>query len=344
MTTYLTEPFTGTNGAALPSSFTTSGLTGLQTTGSSGTIQSNKGRWAAGTVTGYGGKYASRYSGSNLADAEWAGTIVFNDTVDGHFENWIRADTTAIDGTGYAASIAVGTTSNVSLVRANSYTYTTLASVNKTINSASTYGWKHYCVGNTHKVKVWSGTEPGSYDITQTDSVVTAAGYGYIIAIGGGSGGFDFDIDDVVITDGTGTQVATFTGSITATGVLTKQTNKRFTGSITSTGALTAVKVVTRVFTGSITAVGVLKNSVIKTLTGSITTTGVLVKQTSKTFTGSITATGFFRKSFIRVFTGSITAHGSVVVANIGRVFGRPGRAALRFYKAAEAFVRVRRN
>jgi hypothetical protein len=137
----------------------------------------------------------------------------------------------------------------------------------------------------------------------------------------------------------------TFTGSITATGALTKTVNKKFTGSSTATGALTVLKVVVKVFTGSITATGALIKRINKTLTGSTTATGAFIKVPKKVLTGTITpGPGVLRKAFPRVYTGTITPVGNVVFVALGRVFGRPGRAVMTAVKAAEAILRIRRT
>lgn len=349
MTTYFTDAFTGSNGASWnATNWTTSGVSSLNTAGSSNTIQTNRGRQNAGSATGYTGRSAIRYAGTNRADLEMSGKITFNTAVDGHFECWIRADTSAIDGTGYILQMNTGTTGTVSLVRANSYSYTTLASVNKTISQSTEYGWKHYCVGNSHKVKVWatSGAEPGSYDITQTDSTVTAAGYCYVIAIGGGSASYTHDLDDVTLTDGTGGAAATYTGSVTATGAFarTTVTKNPFTGSCTPSGTWSYIKVVQRLFTSSITAVGAFVKGATKSFSGSSTAAGTVTKQARKSFSGSITSSGFFQKSFIRVFTGTITAVGVATITFIGRIFGRPGRVKTAIMKAGEVRMRIRRG
>lgn len=346
MTTYFTDAFTGSNGASWNSTnWTTSGVSSLNGPGSSATIQTNRGRLNSGTNTGYNGKMAIRYNGTNRADYEMSGKITFNDNVDGHFECWIRADTSAIDGTGYILSFNVGSSGNVTIVRANGYAYTTIGTASVTVNQGSEYNWKHYCVGNTHKAKVWTGTEP-AYNINVSDSAVTAAGYCYVIAIGGNLSGFDVDLDDVTLTDGTGGAAATYTGSVTATGAFarTTVTKNPFTGSCTPSGTWSYIKVVQRLFTSSITAVGAFVKGATKSFSGSSTAAGAVTKQARKSFSGSITGSGYFQKSFIRVFTGTITAVGVATITFIGRIFGRPGRVKTAIMKAGEVRMRIRRG
>lgn len=138
------------------------------------------------------------------------------------------------------------------------------------------------------------------------------------------------------------------TGSITASGALTKTVGKRWTASITpGAGVLVILKTVPKAFAGSITATGSLIKQVRKAVfAGSVTPgPGVFAKVMPKAFAGSITAgPGVFHKAFPRVFTATITPVGTVVFVALGRVFGRPGRAVVKAYKAAEAVLRIRRT
>jgi hypothetical protein len=345
MTTYFTDAFTGSNGASWnASNWTASSISTLNTAGATATIQGNRGRLFTGSVASYGGKVARRYAGTNQADLEMSGKIIFNDAIDGQFQCWIRASTSAIDGTGYAFTVTVGSSDNVTIIRANSYSYTTIGTASVTISQGSEYNWKHYCVGNTHKAKVWTGSEP-AYNVDVSDSVVTAAGYAYVIAVGGGSAGFDVDIDDVSLTDGTGGAAATYTGSVTATGTIHKIVTKNpFTGSITASSTWSYIKIVERLFTSSVTATGALVKGVVKSFAGFSTAESTMTKQAQKRFAGSITGTGFFQKNFIRVFTGTITAVGASTITFVGRVFGRPGRVKTTVTKAGEVRMRIRRG
>ncbi len=138
------------------------------------------------------------------------------------------------------------------------------------------------------------------------------------------------------------------TGSITATGVMKKVVGKKWTASITpGAGVLTILKTVPKAFAGSITAAGTLVKQVrLAVFTGSVTPgPGAFAKVMPKRFTGSVTpGPGIFHKAFPRLFSGSITVTGNVVFVALGRVFGRPGRAVVKAYKAAEAVLRIRRT
>lgn len=161
----------------------------------------------------------------------------------------------------------------------------------------------------------------------------------WVHSVSVGHGGYNFALRPST------TPTVLATGSITATGVLSKSTAKKFTGSSTATGALAVLKVVAKVFTGSITATGALAKKITKNVfTGTSTPAGTFVKVPMKMLAGSITGTGFFRKAFPRVFTGTIATSGTFIPVALGRIFGRPGRAVVTVVRAAEAIIRIRRT
>lgn len=341
MTTYFTDPFTGTNGSAWNASNWTSLFAA---TGSSATIQGNKGRQVAGSSSGSNNKKGMRYT-STLTDVEIAGTLSFTTSASGSVEIWLRASTSAPDGTGYFLQFD-GPGGGINLLKAVSFSYTNLSSNlgGITLASGTTYGFKFYVVGTTVKAKVWTGSEPGSYTVSTTDSAVGAAGYAYIATLNNAAANVTVDYDDVVLTDGTG-NAFTYTASVTGAGVLAKaMTKNAFTGSSTGAGALTTRKVVVRAFTASVSTVGVFAKQAIKLFTGSSTITGLSKKTMFRVFTASSTATGFFRKAGVRLLTGSVTATGVSSRTFLGRVFGRPGKAVVTAWRAAEIKIRVRRS
>jgi hypothetical protein len=343
MTTYFTDAFAGSNNA----SWNASNWTTLNaTSGATATIQSNKGRCNAGTSTGYSGKMAVRYAGTNRADYEISGTLTINSATDGAFEVWIRASTTAFDGTGYFLHIDANGGNDVSINKAVSYSYTTLQNTSLSIATSTAYKFKFYVVGTTVKAKVWaaSGSEPGSYTLSATDSSVGASGYVYVASVGGSGASYNFDVDDVTLTDGTGNSF-TFTASSTSSSVLKRNITKNaFTGSTTATSVLTSLKVVVKAFTASITPAGAWIKVLNKAFTGSSTMVGLSFKQMFRTFAVSSTSTGAFRKSSVRLLTATVTTSGTFTSTFLGRVFGRPGRAAVQALRAAEAIVRIRRT
>lgn len=135
------------------------------------------------------------------------------------------------------------------------------------------------------------------------------------------------------------------TGSVTASGAARKTTSRRLFGSITAAGAWNYLKVVERLFTATVTASGVLKKKTFKRFTASVAGAGVLHKSVRKAvFTGVVVATGVIHKAFARRFSGTVSPSGAWHYAELGRVAGRAGVAALRAVKAAEVYLRRRIN
>jgi hypothetical protein len=344
MVTYFLDDFTGSNGAAWSGNWTSF----VSSTGASATIQSNKGRLNGGSSSGPSNKRAQRYSGSNLTDVEISGKLVLTTTNNSGVEVWVRADNVTPDnGNGYFLTFRLG--SAVTLSKGSGFTYPTIATVTGfNIAQNTEYGFRLYAVGTTIKAKVWatSGAEPGSYQVSTTDSTHTGSGLTILIANNGGAAGMIADFDDVKLTDGTDNQF-TYTGSCTPTaGTFSRNlvTKNPFTGSVTATGLWSYIKVVTRVFTGSITSNGPFKKIGQKVLTGSSTAFGDQYKRTPKTLTGAVTGSGVFRKAFVRKFVGSITTAGTVAATFAGRVFGRPGIVKVTVEKAGAVRMRARRG
>lgn len=343
MTTYFTDVFTGTNGAAWNSSNWTSIFNG---TGASATIQTNKGRANAGTVADPSNKKGMRYFGSTHADYELTTKFTFVNGNDGSMEIWLRASTSDPDGTGYFLSLSKNG-SNALLYKAVNYTYTQLGSTPLSPGTGTEYACKVYAVGTSIKLKVWatSGSEPGSYQVSVTDSAVAAAGYAYVAALNGGASGVIIDFDDTTLTDGTG-NAFTFTASCQpATSYFkTLVTKAPFAGSSTAVGTFSKIRVVVKLFTASATATGAYLKTAQKRLSGTVSATGVAIKKVPRAFAGSTTGTGFLRRSSVRVFTGSTTGAGTFVSTFLGRVFGRPGIISTVARAAAEVRIRIRKG
>lgn len=341
MTTYFTDSFTGSNGSSWNA---TNWASLISTTGASAQIQSNQGRLHAGTNTSYSGKRAQRKAGATIADAEWTTKFTINSATDGAFEIWHRAATGAPDGTGYYVRVEVGTGS-VELRKAVSFTYTLLDDVAGFVIAQGTqYNLKFYCVGTTLKVKVWTGTEPGSYDISLTDSSVAAAGYSYVAAIGGGSANYNVDVDDITLTDGAG-NVFTYTGTVASSGAVKRIFTKApFTAAVASSGVLTKLKVAVQLFTGAVASTGAFAKQATKALAATIDIDGASIKQLPRIFTATLASAGAFQKSSVRLFTATIATAGVFAITFLGRVFGRPGRAVVQAVRAAEVKIRIRKG
>ena len=200
MTTLFVEQFTGTDGATVDSS---RWAIERATTGASATIQSNRGRWNAGSVVNYQGAISVIYNGADLVDAEWlTATFKFNGSQDGQIEAWARCDDATNPGRGYYLRLQRSGT--IALYRANAFTYTSIASSSFSFTTGTDYKFRFRVVGTTVQAKVWlaSGSEPGSWTMSVTDTVVTAAGQAVINVQGGGDAGMSVDFDDITLTDG----------------------------------------------------------------------------------------------------------------------------------------------
>lgn len=338
MATY-TDDFTGTNGAAWSSTYWT---TAKRTGASASTIDTNRGKQVLSTSGNYTDYETQRHVNGNIVDGMLEGTINWPTDNEQFNQIWFRGES-ALQNNGYFLSIEPSY-NNVRFYKRVGGTQTALGTNTAvTLNASTTYNWKVEWTGTTLRCKVWTGAEPGTWLVSITDSSFTAAGHSGI-GTDGGLAAIAYTVfwDNVTLT--TPTPTLTATGSITATGALSRRPNKIFTGSSTAAGVFTKLKVVQKILTGSITGAGVFLKRANKTFTGSSTPTGFVRKSLSRWFTGSITATGAYRNAFVRYFTGSITAAGSLATANLGRIFGRPGVITATVRKAGEVILRIRRS
>lgn len=195
----LAGPFdmTGSNGSSLPAALPSSATA----TGSSATIQGNRARLNPGTSGGYAGKQSVRWSGGTPAAVEAYTLLNFAVAGDQAFELWVRGGSTTDDGAnGYFVSCSRGGT--IDMYKAVSFSYTNLGSTSFSFTTGTNYGVKMYAVGTSIKCKVWTGSEPGAYSITATDSSITSGGTVHFHCGGGGSASQYLDLDDITITDG----------------------------------------------------------------------------------------------------------------------------------------------
>ncbi len=341
MTTYFTDAFGGSDGAAWNTTNWTNA--GTATSGATATIQGNKGRLNAGTVTGYAGRKAMRTT-TTYADFELEIRFTYANSGDGRLYVGMRSDADFDGGTYY--EFYCDKYGTMALQKVVSGSVTSLGSASFTVVQGTVYGLKFYAVGTSIKVKIWDtgGSEPGSYTFSVTDSSISAAGYAAVKVIGGGAAGFIVDFDDAAGTNGVGNQF-TYTGAVTSSAVLKfPLVTKAFASVVTSSGLLTKVKVVTKLITSAITSAGVSLRRPIKRPSGSVTPTGAVYKLAPKGFAGAVTSAGVFRKSFVRKYVGAISAAGSLTTSWLGRVFGRPGIVRMTVRAAGWVGVRVRRG
>ena len=196
MATYINDTFTGTNGAAWSGTYWTSAMA---TAGSTATIQSNKGRLNTGTLTNWAGQEGMRYSGSTtVADTEFVGTFTFPNSAEVYFYVEVRSGST-FNGTNCYSVYFDGTTCTFD--KAVATVGTNFSSKAFAPGVGVAFGVRLRAVGTTIQYRAWTGTEPGTWDTTVTDSSVANGSVG-VLAIGGAAAGGIVDVDDVLVTDG----------------------------------------------------------------------------------------------------------------------------------------------
>jgi hypothetical protein len=184
--------------------------------------------------------------------------------------------------------------------------------------TADLYNWTPLLPGATERLRDYSGN---GYDWTAlgtlTDEGGPPVGWGapsvfvpvvssatvYMQAVGGSltpAGGLS-----MVVIKGTA-------GSLTASGVVRRQTSKGLTGSLTPSGG--PFKQVGKGLVGSLTASGVVRRQTSKGLTGSLTPSGGPFKQVGKGLAGSLIPSGVVgaARTFLLTLVGSLTPSGSV--------------------------------
>lgn len=342
MTDY-SDSFTGTNGNAWASPWVSARRTGSGTS----TIDTNRGKQIASTSGNYTDYETQRFGSVITGDGITSGTVRFPTDNEVFAQVWMRGDSTLgnpSSGNGYFWSIEPQYNS-VRLYKRVGGTQTALGSgaVAFTLAANTDYSWKMECTGTTIRAKIWTGSEPGSWTQSVTDSS-HSSGYVGLSIDGGLASGTAWRADWDAWFFSTPTPSMTLTGSLTPAGALLKRVNKLFTASATVTGLLTRIKVVARTFTATISVTGPFTKRVIKSFSGAVPISGAKVAVITKIFTGTSTGTGLFRKAAVRVLTGSITTVGSIATTALGRVFGRPGRIAATTKRVGQVVIRIRRS
>ena len=104
----------------------------------------------------------------------------------------------------------------------------------------------------------------------------------------------------------------TSAGSITPSGLIAKMANQVLAGQIIISGILSGTQTYFQNLVGSISASGLLRKDTSKPLTGSVATAGVLRRMISKGLSGAITTVGNFISNFIAAVVGGTDARGRV--------------------------------
>ena len=207
-TTYATEAWTGTTGAAWPASPNT--WTGTQRAGTGGapTIHANTGRISPGS-TAYA--YYSAYLGSMSAvgDVLVSATFVFNSQAESYYGIGVCADNATNTNNNfygangyyfewYPTATAASTTLAVSKYVASAYT--SLGTSTVTMTTGTVYNVKVQRVGTTIRGKFWTGTEPGTWNLSFTDSALSTGRVLLITSNGTTAAARPIDFDDLAVT------------------------------------------------------------------------------------------------------------------------------------------------
>jgi len=213
MATLASESWTGSNGSAWPAQWTT-GQTG---TGSAATIQSNRGRLASGTQGGYSGasRISRRLNITAPTNVDVSGTWT-PDANEPYGAVAVRADNTIDTGDGYY--LLLNKSGTLELAAIVGYSSTTLGTFSFTASSGTTYGFRLRAVGSLIQARVWSGTEPSSWNVSVTNTAVTGSGaVGFTVVCGSATVAHAIDFDDLLVTDGADSAAATVSATATLT-------------------------------------------------------------------------------------------------------------------------------
>lgn len=201
-TLYGPQSFTGTDGSPVPD-ITVMPSPGSNT-GSSITIQGNRGRWHTGSVTNYNGRVAGRLVAS-AGDIELTGSFRFDGSECYPGIYW-KAEAACGGRDGYALRFwPAGYYNLLVLDEWNTVGGAALATVNLTFTPNVDYSFRLRAIGTSIRARVWptSGAEPGTWAIDLTNSYYTTPGPLYIGNSGPGVGanGIAY-FDNLLVTDG----------------------------------------------------------------------------------------------------------------------------------------------
>lgn len=303
MATLATETWTGTNGAAWPAQWNI----GVGT----GTIQSNAGRLV--TATSVAQAFLSTMATTSTFDitvtlsmAAATGTAAV--AVGANWGDFFPQSgyILTIDFTSGSGNLALQTTDA-------SAAPTSRVSGSLALTAGTTYSVRFRRVGGIIYARLWTGTEPGTWNLQWTDTVNQAAGRAQLSAYGtGGAGTVTTTWDNLTVTDGASVAL---TGSLAASGA----------GALALAGAMNVPGSLALSSVGFLTRAGVLAVAGSAPLAGSgaLALTGSASTVTSGTlpFTGAgtLAIAGTYAPLG---YSGSLALGGSGALRISGRVAG----------------------
>src|SRR6185312_10015658 len=182
----VSQTFTGTNGAT-PGNL----IVGLNGTGTSVTIQSNRADFGTGTVGGYSpsskvGRQIASNGGVALAVTDVDLTVTFYPSSgESYPEIILRGSQTAWDGqTGYVLTLSSGV---FEIDKQVNYVSTTLASTAYTYVPGTAYFVRFKIIGTSLEAYIGTGSLPGTPTLTATDSSIASGNVYLSVNPGGGT-------------------------------------------------------------------------------------------------------------------------------------------------------------
>lgn len=325
MTTLAQETWTGTTGAAWPAQWT--GTAGAS--GSTATIQSNAGRLTFATVSGYATGRVEYLSGmSASADFDLTVTVTFATIQEEYLLLAVRSSSDVFTS-GYGVQLyPANGTATCGLVKLTTSGPVTLGAGDLTAGSWTASVARKVrlrVVGTTLQVKVWdaSGSEPGTWLSTITDSTYSASGrVGMYCMTGNTTSGSFVTLDDLTVTDGASAPFVTANVDVSGSGTLSATVTPLATRSAALSGAGTLTDTVTplAVRSAALSGSGALTATVVHVATAALSGSGTLTADfgastvnVNLTGSGTLTAT---RPSIAvnPTLTGSGTLTATVVV------------------------------
>lgn len=182
VTVVLSDDFTGTDGAAWNASKWGMGRNQQSGTGAGVTLLSGTGLMQTSSSAPDSGAatVARRALITSIADTNITCAFKF-DSTRAYLDVNIRHDTDFVDGNNcYSLRLrsAAAGTGGQTMAKQVAYSTTALASKNQTFTNGTWYKLRFQAIGTTIRARIWeqSATEPGTWDMSVTDSTFTGAG------------------------------------------------------------------------------------------------------------------------------------------------------------------------
>lgn len=165
----------------------------------SATYQGEGLRMATGTAGGYAGteRMSANAVTSALTDCEISGLVLL-DTNEPYPLAVVRGTRSSVDFTdGYL--LTLDGNGQVGIFRVVAYAPTLLAGASRTLVAGTTYGFRLQAVGTSIRARVWTGSEPDSWDLVAVDSTITSGVCGVSVGAGNAAVAHVVTWDEMVV-------------------------------------------------------------------------------------------------------------------------------------------------